>query len=288
MKENPSSPQQQPTVVKYTQSYRNGVQISTLYRNAIGYITRGKRYVYHGDLRREIGKGNIYYLRAGNHYIEDVPEPNKPFEQIVFYYDTFQINKILNQLSLNYRLDIRNDHDCPECRGRSEVFYPAWSTLKNFFTSVAQYLTDDVFGNDEAAENLKITELVYLILSHENCCLKKCILNNADASLASFEQTVYDNVFNDIPIGELAKKCNRSLTSFKKEFKKHFNEPPHKWCIRQRLMHARLLLVSTGRSVAEIGNECNLPNTSHFIKLFKKEYGMTPVAYRKAHERIMV
>ena len=29
-------------------------------------------------------------------------------------------------------------------------------------------------------------------------------------------------------LNELAAKCNRSLTSFKKEFRKHFFEPPHK------------------------------------------------------------
>ena len=27
----------------------------------------------------------------------------------------------------------------------------------------------------------------------------------------------------------------------------------------------------------------HLPNTSHFIKLFKKEYQMTPAAYRHRH-----
>jgi AraC-like DNA-binding protein len=41
-----------------------------------------------------------------------------------------------------------------------------------------------------------------------------------------------------------------------------------------------MLLVSTTKSVSEIGNECTFPNTSHFIKLFKKEYGNTPAAYR--------
>ena len=82
-------------------------------------------------------------------------------------------------------------------------------------------------------------------------------------------------------LNELAAKCNRSLTSFKKEFRRHFQMPPHKWYIRQRLMHSRLLLISTNKSISEIGLACNFPNTSHFIKLFKKEYGMTPAAYRR-------
>ncbi len=60
--------------------------------------------------------------------------------------------------------------------------------------------------------------------------------------------------------------------------------PPHKWFIRQRLMHSRLLLISTSKSISEIGNECTFPNTSHFIKLFKKEYQMTPATYRHRHQ----
>lgn len=46
---------------------------------------------------------------------------------------------------------------------------------------------------------------------------------------------------------------------------------------------ARLLLISTSKSISEIGNACTFPNTSHFIKLFKKEYQMTPAAYRNRH-----
>ena len=59
--------------------------------------------------------------------------------------------------------------------------------------------------------------------------------------------------------------------------------PPHRWYIKQRLMHSRLLLISTSKSISEIGNECTFPNTSHFIKLFKKEFRMTPAAYRNTH-----
>lgn len=48
-------------------------------------------------------------------------------------------------------------------------------------------------------------------------------------------------------------------------------------------MQARLLLISTSKSISEIGVECTFPNTSHFIKLFKKEYGSTPAIYRMRH-----
>jgi AraC-like DNA-binding protein len=140
-----------------------------------------------------------------------------------------------------------------------------------------------MFNNGSAAETLKMTELLYLILSNDECCLKNKILNNIDSVKESFEQIINDSIFEDISIEELASKCGKSLTSFKKDFKKQFYEPPHKWFIRQRLMHSRLLLISTDKSISEVGSDCGFPNTSHFIKLFKKEYSMTPANYRSYH-----
>lgn len=280
-----TNPPQQPIIVKYVQQSRNGIQSQNFTRSGIGYVLRGKKYIYYGDVRHEIAQDNIFYLGPGNHYIEDVPENGKPFEQIVFYYTPEQISHILNHLSINYHLNIVNDHSCPNCHNKIHVSYPAWNTMKNFFNTINQYLKDDMFSQDTTAETIKMTELIYLILSNPDCCLKSKILDNIDLMKENFEQIIHKHIFDDISIEELAQKCNRSLTSFKKEFKKHFYEPPHKWFIKQRLMHSRLLLISTNKSIAEIGTECNFPNTSHFIKLFKKEYNMTPAAYRHRHER---
>ena len=276
---------QQPMIVKYVQPSRNGIQSHNLARNAVGYVVRGKKYIYNGDTRLEVNRGDLFYLGAGHHYTEDIPEGGRPFEQIVFYYTPEELAKILNSLSMNYHLSITNDHSCPNCHNKSYVVYPAWNTMRNFVSTVNQYIKDDVFSQDATAESIKMTELVYLILSQKDCCLKGKILSNIDTAKEGFEQIINRNIFKDVSIEELARQCNRSLTSFKKEFRKHFYEPPHKWFIRQRLMHSRLLLISTNKSVSEIGIECNFPNTSHFIKLFKKEYNMTPAAYRQCHQQ---
>ncbi len=275
---------QQPMIVKYVQPYRNGIQSHNLTRHAIGFILRGKKYIYYGDVRHEVNRGDMFYLSTGHHYTEDIPEGGKPFEQIVFYYTPDQLSHILAHLNMTYGMSIENDHSCENCREHNHVVYPAWSTARNFFSTINQYIREDIFSQDTTAENLKMTELIYLIMTQSNCCLKSKVLDNTDMMKESFEQTIHKNIFNDISIEELAQQCNRSLTSFKKEFKKHFFEPPHKWFIKQRLMQARLLLISTNKSISEIGIECNFPNTSHFIKLFKKEYALTPATYRNRYQ----
>lgn len=273
----------QPTIVKYVGANYGGIQLLALSRYAIGYVVRGTKHIYYGDACHTVSKGEIFYMGVGNHYVEDIPEEGRPFEQVIVYYSPELLQRTLLYLNMNYSINISNSHSCDRCRRLNHVSTEASSTLRSFFTHAVSYLQDDNFMHDEAAENIKLTELMYLIVSQSDGCLKSKILSNMDASRDNFEQIIYSHIFCDISIEELSTLCNRSLTSFKKEFKRHFYMPPHRWFIRQRLMQSRLLLISTSKSISEIGIECTFPNTSHFIKLFKKEYGTTPAIYRHRH-----
>ena len=244
---------------------------------------RGTKHIYYGDACHTVSKGEIFYMGIGNHYVEDIPEEGRPFEQVIVYYSPELLQRTLLYLNMNYSINISNSHSCDRCRRLNHVSTEASTTLRSFFTHAVSYLQDDNFMHDEAAENIKLTELMYLIVSQSDGCLKSKILSNMDASRDNFEQIIYSHIFCDISIEELSTLCNRSLTSFKKEFKRHFYMPPHRWFIRQRLMQSRLLLISTSKSISEIGIECTFTNTSHFIKLFKKEYGTTPAIYRHRH-----
>ena len=273
----------QPTIVKYVEPTYAGIHMLKLSRCAIGYVTRGTKYIYYGDARHTISKGDVFYMGVGNHYVEEVMEDGRPFEEIVVYYTPEQLQRILLHLNMSYSINITNTHQCERCRRLNHVTMSAASSMRGFFNHAGSYLHDDNFMHDETAENIKMTELVYLIISQTDGCLKSKVLNNVDSARDNFEQIIYSHIFSDVSIEKLAEKSNRSLTSFKKEFKRHFFMPPHRWFIKQRLMQSRLLLISTSKSISEIGNECTFPNTSHFIKLFKKQYGTTPAIYRNSH-----
>ena len=273
-------PDDQATIVKYVDANYVGIQSLNLSRCAIGYVVRGTKHIYYGDTRHTISRGEIFYLGLGNHYVEDLPEDGRPCEQIVIYYSPEQLQQILLNLNMGYSINIATSHSCDRCRRHNHISMLATPTLRNIFTHIQNYLHEDNQVHDAAADKLKMTELIYAVVAMEECCLRSKVLSNVDAAHGSFEQIIYNNIFNDISIEELASLSHRSLTSFKKEFKRHFVMSPHRWFIRQRLMRSRLLLISTSKSISEIGIECTFPNTSHFIKLFKKQYGLTPAIYR--------
>lgn len=278
----------QPTIVRYVEAMSSGIKSYNLSRCAIGFVLRGSKHIYNDDTNYVVSRGDVFFLGIGTHYIENIPEGDKPFEQVVFYYSASLIQRILLHLSVNYSLNITNTHRCEHCKRVNHVATVATYSMRSFFSYVLSDLRDERFVSDETVENIKMTELIYLIISQIEGCLKSKIMYHSDSANDNFEQVIYANIFRDLSIEQLSSMTNRSLTSFKKEFRRHFDQSPHRWFINQRLQHSRLLLVSTTKSISEIGNECAFPNTSHFIKLFKKRYELTPALYRHQHLNVQM
>lgn len=162
--------------------------------------------------------GRSFLPRYGLPLYQNIPAQGHPYEQILVRYTSEELQRILLHLNIAYKLNITNNHQCDDCRTLNHATMPGWSSIRRFFNHTNDYLTEDSFLHDPPAENIKITELIYLIVSHGDCCIKSKLLGNVDAARDNLQQTVYASIFSDISVEEIAKRCNRSLTSFKKEF----------------------------------------------------------------------
>lgn len=86
MKNSLNSSAQQPMIVKYVEALHNGIQSQALSRYAIGYILRGTKYIYEGDKRQTLTRGDVFYLGIGHHYIENFPETASPSNKCSLLY----------------------------------------------------------------------------------------------------------------------------------------------------------------------------------------------------------
>ena len=84
------------------------------------------------------------------------------------------------------------------------------------------------------------------------------------------------NYMNDLSIEEIANYTGRSLSTFKRDFKKYSNLSPQKWLIQRRLETAHELIKRGGRRVSDICFEVGFKNLSHFSKIYKGMYGVPP------------
>ncbi len=124
---------------------------------------------------------------------------------------------------------------------------------------------------------LKLEEILFLMYSTD--CGKTYfnqLRNLMGNNLRDFSNFIELNYTKKMTLEEFAKKSGKSLSAFKRDFTKVYNMPPKKWINRKRLKFAHSLLLNAGLNITEVCYECGFDNISHFINLFKKNYGITP------------
>lgn len=127
--------------------------------------------------------------------------------------------------------------------------------------------------------NLKIIELLLLLrATHQE--LWQSDIRDTTLAGSKIYSVISGNISSNISLDELARLSGTSLSSFKREFKRQFNESARKWINKQRLQKACRLLINSQYSIKQIALECGFQHPSYFIKVFRLAYGMTPESYR--------
>ena len=81
-------------------------------------------------------------------------------------------------------------------------------------------------------------------------------------------------------LGEMAESVNLSPPYFCYLFKSITGVPPARYLKSLRMQHAATLLTTTFLSVKEIVRSVGCTDESHFVRDFKRLYGVTPSEYR--------
>lgn len=126
---------------------------------------------------------------------------------------------------------------------------------------------------------IKVQELLYLLFSRLSLRENKNYraINNADAEkLMMVRNEVLSDLSAPPVLHELAQIATMSETKLKQLFKQTFGDTIYNYFQKARMEEAVFLLKHAGRSVSETGYELGFTNLSHFSRLFKKYYGITP------------
>jgi AraC-like DNA-binding protein len=112
---------------------------------------------------------------------------------------------------------------------------------------------------------------------------KKTITSN-EAILQRMEQArlfIENNFQNELLLEDIAAAVHLSKAHLARKFKETYQVTPNQFLVETRLKQATNLLKTTNLPVNEIVNLVGFYSTSSFIRLFKKELGITPMVFRK-------
>ncbi len=91
----------------------------------------------------------------------------------------------------------------------------------------------------------------------------------------------------DLPMKEIAQRCNISESSLRRLFTKQCEMSPVAYRTRLKLQKACRLLVTTDQTVDEIAAALNFYDEAYFCKVFTKNLALSPTQYRKEHQMIL-
>lgn len=86
----------------------------------------------------------------------------------------------------------------------------------------------------------------------------------------------------EVTVARLAAAAGYSEKYFYRYFKKMTGQPPNAFITDERVRAAAIRLAQTRRSVREIAHEVGFRDPFYFSRVFKRQQGMSPLAFRKA------
>ncbi len=96
-------------------------------------------------------------------------------------------------------------------------------------------------------------------------------------------QWIYDNYKEDFSLKMLASLVHLSPNHVSSLFHKTTGSTISEYLIARRLQQACQLLITSTRSIQQVGEEVGLSNCSYFCKVFRKNIGMSPRQFRKSN-----
>ena len=95
-------------------------------------------------------------------------------------------------------------------------------------------------------------------------------------------KSILDQEYNTfITLDNLEQRLLVSKYRLCREFKNYYGHSPLQYLNNVRIQQAKTLLEQTDITVNAVGYDVGIANTSHFIRLFKRETSQTPAEYRK-------
>ncbi|MBS1660157.1 MAG: helix-turn-helix domain-containing protein [Bacteroidetes bacterium] len=146
--------------------------------------------------------------------------------------------------------------------------------LDSLFVSLLPYFDMKNELPDSLAE-AKVDEAIS-ILKLTNPNLFDTLSHFEEPGKINLTEFMEKNFMFNMPMDKFSYLTGRSLTTFKRDFKKSFNVTPQKWLTQKRLELAHYQIKQKRRKPVDVYLEVGFENLSHFSYAFKKQFGYAP------------
>jgi len=215
---------------------------------------------------------DTFLLKCGNYIGDFTPGDEKDYEAIVLHFYPEMLQRIFK--------DINPEIVNGKSTVKKETIANNDKILEKYMDSLQFYFNNPSLADDELLI-LKVKEFILILNKlRDNELIHQLYNYLFDPGELSFKDVVEKYVYSDVTLKDLAHLSNRSLSTFKRDFQKFYEQNPSKYLKERKLNRAAELLRNSKISLTDLIYECGFTNASHFTKIFKEKYNETPSQYR--------
>ena len=258
-------------IYDYVNTQEISKQQIVLSKNTFSFLQEGKKEIFFDNSSFAIDNSQFLLMKSG-HYLmtEKLSNIEDYYRSILFFFSNEDVLKFIRKFELNPT--------------ESSKLYSTYSfNYDSFIKRFADSLLDISKLSTAIQKNIldaKFEEIMLYLVEFKGVDFLYSIINNSDNNSQRFIQTIESNQLNKLTIKELSFLSNMSVSTFKREFEKHFQSSPSKWFQEKRLEHSAFLLKNKSKRPSDIYEEIGYENLSNFIQAFKMKFGITPKQYQ--------
>jgi len=244
--------------------------------NYILYVVSGKKMFYSTTHSWSLTGGMAVFVKKGACIIEKVK--GEILCLMAFFLPDIYLHSFLTE---NPTLLIKEKNNTPE--NDMVISLDVNDVMLAYYESVIPYFHTPVKPSEDLLE-LKFRELLFDIIGNPaNSELTSFLHSFVSPQANKIQPVIEANYCYNLTLNEYAKLCNRSLSSFKRDFNNIYGDSPASWLLKKRLAHSQKLLSNNNKTIADISFESGFENSTHFSHVFKKHFGISPLKYRQTN-----
>jgi AraC-like DNA-binding protein len=242
-----------------------------LNKNTFSFLQEGAKEVFFDNSSYSINNSQFLLMKSGHCLMtEKLSNNRKSYRSILFFFCNDAVLGFIRKFELS--------------QPTSEALYSTYAfDYDEFIKRFTNSLLDIIKLSKTSQKNIlevKFDEIMLYLIEFKGVNFLYSLISDSDNQNQKFIQLIESNKLNKLSIKELSFLSNRSVSSFKREFEKHFNNSPSKWFQDKRLEHSAFLLKKKSKRPSDIFEEIGYENLSNFIQAFKNKFGMTPKQYQ--------
>lgn len=235
----------------------------------LNLIVRGQKRMYDGRVIHQLQAGDVFIIPAGSLLCSEIPGQRYGYESINIelpdaVIGSYSLPQISTPLTPVGAIQLATT--------------PTWQQLKNEL--LQQFTVAEYIRTRPSQSEIAATALSLMGQTAQGQSVIR-MLQVAAAVQPSTMHTLGQELSHMGELEEMARHACMSKATLKRRFRQLYDVAPMNWIWEKRLEQAAFLLRTQSDPIADIAYRSGFENITHFYRLFRNAFGMTPAVWRK-------